>query len=266
MMPLTLALSPCPNDTFLLYGWIKGKVGVDVPIEPVFADVEQLNEWALEGRHPLTKISIGVLPALYQRYGLLATGAALGYRCGPLLIAKIPVEREALHSKRVGFPGIHTSAHLLFDRTIPFDGEKRFGRYDQMMDWIESEAVDAAVIIHESRFLFEEKGCFCLADLGALWEGQTALPIPLGGFVLDHSLREMAPIIQRCMRESLAYSRAHLEEALAFCRGYSIEKDPAIIKSHIDLFVNAETDLLSDQGRQAIHALVGVQTEIFAGL
>lgn len=39
---------------------------------------------------------------------------------------------------------------------------------------------DAGVIIHENRFTYQQKGLEQIADLGALWEAKTGLPIPLG--------------------------------------------------------------------------------------
>lgn len=52
MEALRLGFSPCPNDTFIFYALVHGRVESPVPLEPVLEDVETLNRWALEGRLP----------------------------------------------------------------------------------------------------------------------------------------------------------------------------------------------------------------------
>ena len=55
---LTLGISPCPNDTFIFYALINGKIKSDnFDIEVVFEDVETLNTYALQGTLDVTKIS-----------------------------------------------------------------------------------------------------------------------------------------------------------------------------------------------------------------
>ena len=53
-------------------------------------------------------------------------------------------------------------------------------RYDRILDAVASGEVDAGLIIHESRFTYAEHGLVEVADLGAWWETETGLPIPLG--------------------------------------------------------------------------------------
>lgn len=87
---MKIALSPCPNDTYLFHGWIQGLVGGDLPCEPVFSDIEQLNLWALEGRFELIKLSFATFGQVANHYQLLPIGSALGHNCGPKIIAKSP--------------------------------------------------------------------------------------------------------------------------------------------------------------------------------
>ena len=88
-MAVTLGFSPCPNDTYIFNALVHGKVPLsqcslaDVQLE----DVEALNDWALQGRLDVSKLSFHAFGHVRDRYALLQAGSALGRGCGPLLIA-----------------------------------------------------------------------------------------------------------------------------------------------------------------------------------
>lgn len=78
-MKLTLGFSPCPNDTFIFDALVNKKIdtgGID--FEVYLEDVQTLNEWAMEGRLDISKVSYGVLPMVINNYVLLDSGGALG--------------------------------------------------------------------------------------------------------------------------------------------------------------------------------------------
>ena len=87
MNKLTLGFSPCPNDTFIFDALVNRKIdtaGLD--FEAVLEDVETLNQWALQGKLDITKISYGLFPFVNSQYHLLNSGNALGKGMGPLLV------------------------------------------------------------------------------------------------------------------------------------------------------------------------------------
>lgn len=62
-MNLTLGFSPCPNDTFIFDALVNNKIDTGgLSFDVTLADVETLNEWALQGKLDFTKLSYGVLP------------------------------------------------------------------------------------------------------------------------------------------------------------------------------------------------------------
>src|SRR5574342_1267052 len=76
---LTIGYSPCPNDTFIFYGLIHGRVNVPgVEFREQLEDVETLNRLALDNGLDITKISYHALGHLHERYALLRSGGALG--------------------------------------------------------------------------------------------------------------------------------------------------------------------------------------------
>jgi 1,4-dihydroxy-6-naphthoate synthase len=63
-MKLTLGFSPCPNDTFIFDALVHQQIDTDgLSFDVVLEDVETLNQWALEGKLDITKLSF---PALFR--------------------------------------------------------------------------------------------------------------------------------------------------------------------------------------------------------
>ena len=86
-MKLTLGFSPCPNDTFIFDALVNKKIDAEgFEFDAILEDVQTLNEWALQGKLNITKLSYGVLPLVLDKYTVLNSGSALGKGVGPLLI------------------------------------------------------------------------------------------------------------------------------------------------------------------------------------
>jgi 1,4-dihydroxy-6-naphthoate synthase len=259
MTKVAVAFSPCPNDTFLFHAWVQRLVPSALEISPVFGDIEQLNEWALEGRYPVTKISTACLPQVTHLYRLLPVGSALGFNCGPKIIAKTPFSLSELSSKRVAVPGKHTTAHCLLNLFAPSPHKKHFCLFHETADLIDNGAVDAGVIIHEQRFTFKQKGFVEIADLGELWHQHTALPLPLGSIVVRKDVGDDAfEEISHSLKSSLEYAWNHPHASEHYVSMHSQEKDLVVIKKHIQTYVNAETLQLSAQGYEAIQQLIPI--------
>ena len=106
-MKLTLGFSPCPNDTFIFDAMIHQKVDTEgLEFEVKMADVKELNEWALEGQLDISKLSFHAYAHVFNDYILLNAGSALGFGCGPLLIAKDQISKEAINEGPVAIPTI----------------------------------------------------------------------------------------------------------------------------------------------------------------
>lgn len=261
-MTLPVAFSPCPNDTFLFYAWVNGLVGQEYPITPTLADVQQLNEWSKQAKYPLCKVSIQCLGHILNDYVLLPSGCALGRGCGPKIIALKTFDLSQLDGKRIAIPGKDTTAHLLLNVLATGPTEKVFCTYEQVPSLIQSGRVDCGLIIHESRFTFQQQGFLEIADLGVLWENTYHLPLPLGGIVAKRSL---GPVVlndlSRILQESLKTAQAAPHCALPYILEHSIEKDVQVVNGHIDLYVNEETACLSEEGCAAIDQLLTLGKE-----
>jgi 1,4-dihydroxy-6-naphthoate synthase len=252
-----IAISPCPNDTYLFYAWIGKVVGADLPIEPLYADIEQLNQWALAATFPLIKLSFPCFAKVLHAYELLPVGLALGFNCGPKIVAKTFFPYKELSSKRIAIPGKETTAHLLLSKLPSQPKNKLFCLYHEVISLVQKGVVDCGLIIHESRFTFQQAQLVEIADLGEIWHAQTKAPLPLGGLAIAREIAEATKqqIITH-LRTSLRYADSNWREVLPFVLKHSQEKDPLIVRKHIDTYVNEETFQLSPSGIKAIETLL----------
>ena len=144
MKSLSIGYSPCPNDTYIFCGLVKGHIplsGFNLLPERL-EDVETLNEWALQGRLDITKLSFHAFGHVMEEYVLLKSGAALGRGCGPLLIAGQKAGSGDFTKMTVAVPGKYTTAALLLKLYAPGWKKIVMMRFDEIMDAIESGKVD----------------------------------------------------------------------------------------------------------------------------
>lgn len=260
-----MGFSPCPNDTFIFYA-IANKVvdtfGLDFSLR--VEDVETLNMLAVNRSLDVTKVSCNAFRYLQDDYQFLNSGGALGKGCGPLVVA---VDREKFlgeHVKglRIAIPGRLTTAALLLELYFASafnacPAELVSMPFHMIMRSVTEGTVDAGLIIHESRFTYQEFGLVKIIDLGEWWEQETGLPIPLGGIVAKKSLGVQAiGVIENLIRTSINYSLSHRNEAMPYIRGYAREMDEEVMLKHIGLYVNGFTLDLGEKGRAALDELL----------
>jgi 1,4-dihydroxy-6-naphthoate synthase len=256
--PLTLGFSPCPNDTFMFYPLVHGLVDTSgIAYRERLEDVETLNLLALKGELDVSKVSYNALGHIREEYALLHSGSALGRGCGPLLVAAAKIDPAELSGKTIAVPGRYTTALLLLRLFDPRLTNFIVMPFNEVMDAVLSGDVDAGVIIHESRFTYQGFGLHKLLDLGEWWEGETGLPIPLGGIVARRSLgNETIKAIERALQAGVAYARSHPAEAAHYICEHAQEMSPEVCSAHIDLYVNDFSADLGDEGVRAIQCLM----------
>jgi 1,4-dihydroxy-6-naphthoate synthase len=169
-------------------------------------DVETLNRQAKQQVHQVTKLSFAAWLKLKDKYDLLDSGAALGFGCGPLLVARS--ENISIENAIVAVPGLDTTANMLFDLRYPGAKNKTFVRFDEILPGIREGRLDAGVIIHEGRFVFKDYGCVQIIDLGEWWEHKTSSPIPLGCIAIriDNETIVHKEAIESIIRDSVKYA------------------------------------------------------------
>jgi 1,4-dihydroxy-6-naphthoate synthase len=255
---LTLGFSPCPNDTFMFYPLVHGLVDTaGLTFRERLEDVETLNRLALAGELDVTKVSYHSLGHIRDRYALLRSGSALGRGCGPLLVARNDIDLANLRGRKIAVPGQYTSALLLLRLLDPRLENFIVMPFNEIMDAVLTGQADAGLIIHESRFTYQEAGLHKLVDLGEWWEGETGLPIPLGGIVARRSLgAETIAVIERALHAGITYARSHPAEAASYIREHAQEMSDEVCAAHIGLYVNDFSTELGEEGERAIAELL----------
>lgn len=264
-MRLSLGFSPCPNDTFIFDALVNGKIDTGgLAFDVVLEDVQTLNEWALAGKLAISKISYGVWPLLQEQYSLLESGGALGKGVGPLLISKNPVlNLSDIDQMSIAVPGINTTAHMLFSMAFPHAKQKQFMVFHEIEQAVLEGKVDAGVIIHENRFTYQDKGLVKIMDLGENWEQALQCPIPLGGIVVRNDIDTNLRIqINDYIKASVAYAFANYPSLAPYVREHAQEMSEAVMRQHIDLYVNNFSIGLGADGHRAVNALCKVYQDL----
>ncbi|HUV50136.1 MAG TPA: 1,4-dihydroxy-6-naphthoate synthase [Anaerolineae bacterium] len=254
---LTLGYSTCPNDTFIFYALAHNLInrsGLAFKIE--LADVETLNQQARAGGFDISKLSFAAIGHLLDTYGVLRSGSALGRGCGPLVVARPGFNLNQIDSKKIAVPGMWTTACMLLGLYLFKKPDAVPMPFDLIMPAIKRGELDFGVIIHEGRFTYKNYGLISLLDLGKWWEEKTSLPIPLGGIAIRRDIApEIALKVENAIRESTLYGFKHRIETDGYIKKYAMEMSSAVIRGHIDLYVNDFTIEIGEQGKEAIEAL-----------
>lgn len=266
MTTLSIACSPCPNDTFLFHGLATGRVALPVDgFTMHYFDIETLNQNALALCHDLTKLSVHAWLRVQEHYTPLATGAAFGFGCGPLLVSRRPLAPGEWTRLPMLFPGPLTTAYLLFRLFHPSSDPAlhHFAPYHQIPARVASGEFACGAVIHESRFNHAALGLSVLSDLGETWERATGLPVPLG---LCAARATFSPAFRAALAEALAESLARATRQLdpelpAFIRQFATEQDPALVARQIQAFVTGETRRMGETGRAALATLARLARE-----
>lgn len=256
-MKLSIGFSPCPNDTFIFDALINKKIDTEgIEFEAILEDVETLNQWALEGKLDITKLSFPAFFKSKDKYVLLNAGSALGKGVGPLLVKRAGREISNIEEQRILIPGVNTTANLLLSYAYPGAKNKRPMLFSEIEDLVMSGMADLGVIIHENRFTFQQKGLEKVADLGEIWEQKMNVPIPLGGIAIKRIAdKSTAFLVDQLIRQSLEYAFANYPVIADYVKCYAQTMSEEVMRKHIDLYVNNYSLNLGAEGKKAIITL-----------
>lgn len=261
---MKMAISPCPNDTFVFHAWVHGLIPGAPCLDVTYADIDITNTLAAgSDGADVVKISYAALPWVLSEYALLPCGGALGKGCGPLVLrsnrAGSDTSPAGLSARRVAVPSERSTAYLLFRlwaaQHVPGGvGEIVVLPFHEIMPAVRDGLVDAGLVIHEARFTYPSYGLNLLVDLGSWWEQDTNLPIPLGAIIARRSLDLSA--ITGWIQASVKYAWAHPEESKEYILHHSQELSNEVTQAHIKLYVNEFTENIGQTGYKAVEALL----------
>jgi len=273
-MTLSLAYSPCPNDTFAFHAMVHNLVdteGLTFSVE--LADVEQLNKSAAAGKFDVCKLSYHAFFYICDNYAMLRSGSALGYNNGPLFVTRQEtvslfnkdgsINRSKLDGLKVAIPGEKTTAALLLKVAYPECVKLTPILFSQIEERVLSREFDAGVLIHEGRFTYEKKGLKLIDDLGSFWQTHTGAPVPLGGIAISRKFsNDVQQKVNRVLKRSIQFALKNPEISKDYVCENARELDMDIQKKHIELFVNDYSTDIGEVGENAVYLLYNKILEI----
>ncbi len=239
-----MAISPCPNDTFIFGNWIEGhlnelEASIHSELSCQFMDIQELNQEASKQKFDIIKVSSAHALQLLEHYQILRCGAAMGLNCGPLLIGKSEILESQIEDYEIVLPGIQTTASFLFEYCYPGLNKKRYQVFSEIENEVLKNDQTLGVIIHENRFTYQNKGLVCIKDLGKHWVDHTGMPIPLGLIMVKRRLPEIDKYHIKSQITLSLKKAMHSDKSIwSFIKKHATEMDDQVIKDHIQLYVN----------------------------
>jgi 1,4-dihydroxy-6-naphthoate synthase len=135
-------------------------------------------------------------------------------------------------------------------------------RYEEVPALVLKGEADVGLIIHETRFVFQEMGLIELADLGSLLSERYRIPIPLGLIAARRDLSSsILEEVISSIEQSVRFALSNPTSSRAYILTHSQEKDAQVIDQHIATYVNQETVRMSKQGIESVKTFFALAIE-----
>jgi 1,4-dihydroxy-6-naphthoate synthase len=260
---ISLAYSVDADDAFMFHALSSGAIDSrGMTFAHQRGDTAWLNRLADQGGADVVAISAGAYPAVARQYLLLPHGASVGRGFGPAVVSKRPMTLAELAGRRVAVPGLSTTAFLVLRLMQPevVPVVVPISPFFAVFDALDRGEVDAALLIHEGRLLYEQRGYLTVAEQGQWWLAETGLPLPLGVNVIRRALGgETIARVSELLREAIGFALAHREDLIRFIagerRGDPALQDAKLLDRYLAMYANDDTRAMAPDVRQAIDVL-----------
>ena len=221
----------------------------------VLKDIQELNTLARSGELEVTAVSAAAYPSVADQYYIMNVGSSVGRGYGPIVVGTSPRKMGALLGRRLAVPGLETTAYLLARLYLP-EFIPVVVPFDQVMPAVKDGRADFALVIHDGQLTYAESGFHKVVDLGAAWEHETGLPIPLGLDLVRRNLGlPMAEQVCAALKASIEYGLAHPEGADEYARSFGRHLDLPTSARFVRMYVNDDTEDMGEEGRLALRTL-----------
>ncbi len=265
-MHIRIGHSPDPDDAFMFYGLASGNVDTGpYEIEHVVRDIQTLNEKALVGELEVTALSFHAYMHVHDTYALTRCGGSFGVDCGPIIVARRIFDALELPHKKIAVPGELTTAFLLL-RLIVMEPNYVVLPFDEILEAVADDEVDAGVIIHEGQLTYSRAGLCCVLDLGKWWRQMTSLPLPLGVNAVRRDLGEqVSRELTAIFKASIQYGLDHRAEAVEYAMKFARDMDEMpLVDKFVGMYVNELTVDCGSSGERGLAEMLrwAVETKV----
>ena len=250
--------SPDPDDAFMFYAIAHNKINTQgLAFEHVIKDIETLNSWAMEGKLPITAISLHAYAYVADKYAILESGASIGDKYGPIVVSKKSSSSQELSGKSIAIPGKYTTAALVLSMALE-NFNPIIIPFDKIIDAVLSNEVEAGLIIHEGQLTYNQYDLHKIIDLGEWWYDESGgLPLPLG---LDVARKDLGYIrmqqVSQILKDSIHYAHEHREEAIKYALQYGRGLSTDLADQFVGMYVNNATLSMGEREKAGIDALL----------
>jgi len=255
--------SPDPDDAFMFYALAKDKIDTgEYQFEHELVDIETLNRRAFEGDLELTAISLHAYAYLSDKYAICSSGASMGDKYGPMVVAPKELTRQQLREATIAIPGELTTANLALRMCLGCEFKHVLVPFDQIIEAVvagewEGQTLDAGLIIHEGQLTYADSNLRLILDMGQWWFEETGLPLPLGANGIRKDLgAETIAEVHRLLKQSIQYGLEHRDDALDYAQEFGRGLDRAKADKFVGMYVNDWTLDFGPRGRQAVTELL----------
>ncbi len=270
MKTIKLYYSPDSDDAFMFWALKKGYVpSGDYVFEHHQADTEALNQLAaLSAKNKgfeapdVCAVSLHQYAYLTQDYMLLPHGASVGRGYGPVVVSNAPMDLEMLKKCVIAVPGMRTTAYLVLRLLIGNFQAKivPITPFSKVFDALKKGDVDAALLIHEGRLLFDSYNTHCILDIGEAWLRKTGMPLPLGVNVINRQLGQAhMAAVSKLLGESIAWAMTNkhqvIDEMLAEQTREALTLSRQNLERYLDMYANRDTAAFAQDVLRAIDHL-----------
>jgi 1,4-dihydroxy-6-naphthoate synthase len=261
--PLQLAYSVDADDAFMFHALRAERIDTrGLTFQHLRGDTAELNALAGAGGADVVAISAGAYPAVADRYLLLPHGASVGRGFGPVVVSRQPMPPAALAGRRVAVPGLSTTAWLVLQMIQPdiIPVVIPIVPFSRVFEALDAGQVDAALLIHEGRLLYESRGYHKVVELGVWWQAETGLPLPLGVNVIRRALGPaLVAEVSAVLRAAIEWALGHRDEVIATLtaeeRGEAALSARALLDRYLSMYANEDTRGMTPDVKLAIDVL-----------
>lgn len=250
--------SPDPDDAFMFYALFKAAIPMrGFQVGHVIEDIETLNQRAMSGHDLLevTAVSCHAYAYLADQYAVMRSGASVGDKYGPILVARKD-SKPGVRGKKIAVPGKLTTAYLAL-QLYEKDFEPVFVPFDKILDAVKSGKTDLGLVIHEGQITYQQEGFQKVADLGEWWDQKHGLPLPLGVDVIRRDLgKETIESFAALFKESIEYALANRKPALEYAMKYGRGISESDADRFVGMYVNHYTVDLGARGEEGLRRLL----------
>lgn len=247
-------------------------------------DIQVLNRRAAEaGDLEITALSLFGWAMVADRYALTSCGSSLGEGYGPKVVVRAGSAMDLAALRRlarsgelvVAVPGKRTTAYLVLCLALGVEPSAVELPFDRVIGAVGSAGLEgphAGVVIHEGQLTFADAGLEQALDLGAWWQEETGLPLPLGVNAVRRDLEDRfgpgtLAEVSGTLRRSIEHALAHRDRSIDYSLQFALQSEGGVhvsrerVDRYLGMYVTPLTVSLGERGRRAIELLLSRAVE-----